>query len=55
VAWMVERYKDTQSDPLLGKPFQELHDLETLDPKPEWQALFEEVCQEMESEFGLKL
>ena len=55
VAWMVDRYKDAQSEPLLGKPFQELHDLETLDPTPEWQKLFEEVCQEMESEFGLKL
>ena len=55
VAWMVDRYKDSQSDPLLGKPFQELHDLETLDPLPEWQQMYDDVRREVETEFNLKL
>jgi methylamine--corrinoid protein Co-methyltransferase len=55
VAWLVDKYEESQNDPLLGKPFQELHDLETLDPLPEWQAIYDSVCQEVETEFGLEL
>jgi len=55
VAWLVERYKDTQEDALVGKPFQELHDLETLDPKPEWEAMYIETLKEIDQEFNLKL
>ena len=55
VAWMVDQYQDIQKDNLVGKPFQELHDLETLDPKPEWLEIFDIVCRELELEFGLKL
>ena len=55
VAWMVERYKDTQEDALIGKPFQELHDMETLDPTPEWKGLYEATISEINQEFGLTI
>jgi len=55
VAWMVERYKDSQEDALLGKPFQELHDLDTLDPLPEWKAMFGETIEELNQEFSLNI
>jgi hypothetical protein len=51
----VERYKDTQEDPLIGKPFQELHDMETLDPTPEWKGLYEATISEINQEFGLTI
>jgi len=55
VAWMVERYKNSQEDALLGKPFQELHDLETLDPLPEWEAMYVEAITELKQEFSLEI
>ena len=45
--WFVNKYKNIQNDGLIGKPFQELYDLETLDPIPEWYlTAIEEVNQE---------
>jgi hypothetical protein len=29
--------------------------VEKITPLPEWQGLYEEVCQELETEFGLTL
>ena len=40
---------------MAGKHFTEAYDLETLQPTAEWQALYEEVCQEMEDLLGLSL
>jgi methylamine--corrinoid protein Co-methyltransferase len=54
VAWLVEKYKDIQGDTPIGKNFQELHDLETLDPTPEWKSLYEEALVELKKEFDLK-
>ena len=55
VAWMIERYKDVQDKALVGKPFQELHDLETLDPTPEWNQMYIDAIAEVNQEFGLKI
>ncbi|NQS92318.1 MAG: monomethylamine:corrinoid methyltransferase [Chloroflexi bacterium] len=55
VAWLVDKYKDSQSEPLVGKPFDKLHDLETLDPKPEWKAMYVETLEELKQEFKLDL
>lgn len=55
VAWMVEKYKDIQVDALIGKPFQELHDLETLDPTPEWHQMYLNAIREINQQFGLKM
>jgi methylamine--corrinoid protein Co-methyltransferase len=55
VSWMVDKYKDIQQDALIGKPFQELHDLETLDPVPEWHQMYLDTVHEMNQEFGLEI
>ncbi len=53
VAWMIEKYKDIQADALVGKPFQELHDLETLEPTPEWHQMYLDAIEEVNREFNL--
>lgn len=55
VAWMIDRYKDVQDKALVGKPFQELHDLETLDPTPEWNQMYLNAIDEVNQEFGLAI
>lgn len=55
VTWMVEKYKDFQVHALTGKPFQELHDLETLDPTPEWNQMYLDAIDKVNHEFGLKI
>lgn len=52
---LVNKYKDSQKTIQEGKPFTEAYDLETLQPSAEWQRIYDEVCQEMEQDFGLKL
>lgn len=55
VAWMVDKYKDIQQDDLVGKPFSELHDMETLDPLPEWSQMYQKAIEEVNQQFGLKI
>jgi methylamine--corrinoid protein Co-methyltransferase len=52
---LVAKYEHTQKDMMTGKPFDQVYDVETLTPAPEWQHMYEEVCAEMETEFGLDL
>jgi len=40
---------------MAGKHFTEAYDVETIQPTPEWQAMYEEVCQEMEDLLGITL
>jgi methylamine--corrinoid protein Co-methyltransferase len=51
---LIALYKDGQKEQKIGKPFNEVYDLETLEPKSEWQSVFDEVVHELES-LGLKL
>jgi len=55
VTWFVEKYKHTQGEDLIGQPFTELYDLDTLQPIPEWYREYENVCKEIEAEFGIEL
>ena len=55
VAWMVEKYKDKQKDADIGKPFAELHSMETLDATPEWNAMYEKAIEEVNQQFGLSI
>jgi methylamine--corrinoid protein Co-methyltransferase len=54
---LTEKYQDAMKggDKPIGKPFDQLYDVEKVVPLPEWQGMYEEVCQEFETEFGLKL
>jgi methylamine--corrinoid protein Co-methyltransferase len=52
---LVEKFKDNQKGMPIGKPFDEVYDVESVKPKPEWQHIYEEVCMEVEEELNLKL
>lgn len=52
---LISRYGARQKDLSVGKSFDEVYDLEKVQPRPEWEAMYAEVCQEMETEFGLSL
>jgi methylamine---corrinoid protein Co-methyltransferase len=54
VTWMIDQYRDIQKQRLIGRSFLELYDLETLEPLPEWQTLYDDARQEL-SAFGLNL
>ncbi len=51
---LTAKYKDGMKAMPIGKPFAEVYDLTTVQPLPEWRAVYEEVCQEVES-LGLAL
>lgn len=55
VSWMVDKYKDTQADALIGKPFNELHHMDTLNPTPKWNRMYLEAIDEVNQEFGLDI
>jgi|TARA_B100001964_G_scaffold240270_1_gene309644 methylamine--corrinoid protein Co-methyltransferase len=54
---LTETYRDDMMKPEkpIGKPFDQLYDVVKVMPMPEWQGVYEEVCQEFNKEFGLKL
>ena len=43
----MRHYEDTSADPVPGKPFPELYDLETLEPKSEWTDVYHQVREEL--------
>ena len=51
---LIAFYKDGQKENKIGKPFNEVYNLETLEPTPTWQNTYEEVIKEMEG-LGLSL
>lgn len=51
---LVARYEGGMKAMPTGKPFDQVYDLRTVQPLPEWQQLYEEVCQEV-SDLGLAL
>jgi methylamine--corrinoid protein Co-methyltransferase len=51
---LIKLYKDGQKENKIGKPFNEVYNLETLEPTPAWQKVYEEVSDELK-ELGLSL
>jgi methylamine--corrinoid protein Co-methyltransferase len=47
VKQLLPRYEDTIKTPDLGQSFQQLYDLDTLTPIPEWEATYQKVKQEV--------
>ena len=43
----LDKYRGSLAKPNLGKPFPELYDLESLEPTSEWQGLYENVKEEL--------
>ena len=54
VKQLVPRYVDSLPEPVTGRRFDEVYDLETLKPTPEWDGLYEEVKEEL-AQLGLPL
>jgi methylamine--corrinoid protein Co-methyltransferase len=52
---LTQKYADDQKTKPVGKPFDQLYDVQKVKPLPEWQNLYVEVCQEFEQEYGLNL
>ncbi len=52
---LAAKYVDGMESLPKGQPFQEVYDLRTVQPTPEWWQLYEEVCQELRDKFGLRL
>lgn len=47
VKQLLPKYEDTIKTPDLGQSFQQLYDLETITPIPEWEATYQRVRQEV--------
>jgi methylamine---corrinoid protein Co-methyltransferase len=46
-AAILPRYQDTLTNPNRGKPFPEVYDVETVQPKPEWLDMYYEVKEDL--------
>jgi methylamine--corrinoid protein Co-methyltransferase len=55
VSNLVSKYAKRQKSKPIGKPFEEVYDLDKIKPTTEWQQIYDDVCQEMEGKFDLKL
>jgi len=51
---LIGKYKDSQREIKVGEPFTRLYDMNTLQPKSEWQKIYEEVKAELK-EKGIQL
>jgi hypothetical protein len=47
VKQLVDRYQADLPTYPIGKPFEEVYDVETVQPTPEWRDLYGEVCDEL--------
>jgi len=53
VTKLVEKYKDIQEEHLIGLPFTEVYDLDTLQPNSDWFSKYQAACDGMDSDFGI--
>lgn len=51
---LIALYKPGQQENKIGRPFNEVYDIETLEPTREWQGVFDEAIVELDS-LGLKI
>jgi hypothetical protein len=47
VKQLIKLYKDGQSEMKIGKRFDEIYDLETLEPDPTWMETYDSTCDEL--------
>jgi methylamine--corrinoid protein Co-methyltransferase len=52
---LIAKYAAGQKDMHVGRPFNEVYDVQTVQPTSEWLETYESVCQEMGTEFGLPI
>jgi methylamine---corrinoid protein Co-methyltransferase len=51
---LVGKYAHRQTEKPIGKPFDQVYDLTTISPSPEWQGIYQEVCSELTA-LGIEL
>jgi hypothetical protein len=51
---LITKFRDSLKEQKVGKPFNEVYDIEKLCPTSEWQSVYEKVCEQM-AELGLPL
>ena len=54
VSELIPKYVDRQASQPIGKPFDQVYDLNSIQPTGVWQGIYEDVCEEL-IEFGLDL
>lgn len=54
VKQLMDKYRDGQKEMKIGRPFNEVYDLNTLQPTSEWMNLYTQACKEMKA-LGLPL
>ena len=52
---LFSQLKSRQKAMTIGKPFDQVYDLERVVPTPEWQAMYEAACRSLEEEYGLSV
>jgi len=54
---LTEKYREGMmaAEKPIDKPFDQLYDVVKVTPLSEWQGIYEDVCQELETEFDLKM
>lgn len=55
VSKLVLKYSNNQAQKPIGKPFEEVYDVEKVQPTSEWQAIYDDVCYDIETLLGLNL
>ncbi len=55
VCALVDRYESKLADPDLGKPYNEVYDMQTALPLPWWQELYDDNKQQFMQDFNLKM
>ena len=48
-----KKYEHTLDNPNLGKPFNEVYDVKTIEPTPEWQTMYDKVKADL-TEMGIQ-
>jgi methylamine--corrinoid protein Co-methyltransferase len=55
VCALVDKYEDKLADPDIGKPYNEVYDVESAMPLPWWLEIYQDFKQEMKQDFDLAL
>jgi methylamine--corrinoid protein Co-methyltransferase len=55
VCALVDKYENKFANPNIGKPYQEVYDIDTATPKSWWLEIYENARRDFEREFGLKV
>jgi hypothetical protein len=52
---LVDRYEDKLADPDIGKPYNEVYDMASAEPKEWWLELYQETKEEFRKKYELQI